>query len=837
MLRGLFNFFSNNNKLKKYAKIVEQINSYDSSMSMMTDIELQNQTNILREKIANGCSLEQLLPEAFATVKEAANRTLFMKHFDVQLIGGIVLHNGGIAEMKTGEGKTLVSTLPIYLNALTGQGVHVVTVNDYLTVRDSEWMGKIYQFLGLSVGRIYDGCSHQDRLASYQCDITYGTGNEFGFDYLRNNMSMTKDNMMRNNFNYVVVDEVDSILIDEARTPLIISGAVDTATQIYHEFNKLVKFLNDSHYEIDFKNKNVIINDEGWHNLEKILIKKSIIKPNTTLYDYENIHLINCIQQSLCANLLFSKDIDYIIKDKAIVLIDEFTGRMMEDRRYSNGLHQALEAKEGLRINHENKTMASITFQNYFNIYNKIAGMTGTAATESVEFRDIYGLHVVEIPTNKLVKRLDHEDAVYATSEDKLHAVINLIAKCYDKQQPVLVGTISIEQSEYLMKKLKKEKNIKASVLNAKNHANEAQIIAQAGALGAVTIATNMAGRGTDIQLGGAPEKYSNKEQFLDNKNKVIEAGGLFVIGSERHENRRIDNQLRGRSGRQGDIGESKFFLSLEDNLLKIFGGSKINNLLTTMGMKDDQPLTHSWISKAIANSQKKVEKHNFEIRKNLLKFDNVLNEQRKIIYEQRQKIIIADNLDGYIDSLLDNFIADLVEKFAESDHEEIKNYLLDFHINNIVFANDLGQDLKNSFVNKINVQKQNHSQEVWSFFATGILLQVIDNYWQDHLDILSELKRGINLRAYAQLNPLNEYKVEAFNLFTQLLCNIRYRFFHLLCLVEIKEEIKSLQQSNDISNDDNQNNNKHDYGKIGRNSPCPCLSGKKFKNCHGKNA
>ena len=652
---------SNDRNLRKFKKRLEEINALEPVYEKLADQELVNKTNFFKEKLKNDASLDEILNDAFAVVREASKRTLGQRHFDVQIIGGLILNDGKITEMKTGEGKTLVSTLPAYLNSLTGNGVHIVTVNDYLAKRDSEWMGEIFKFLGLKVGVIYSGQNDEEKQEAYSADITYGTNNEFGFDYLRDNMKHSTDQMFQKKRNFAIVDEVDSILIDEARTPLIISGMIEDKSDLYVKIDRLIPKIEDKDIDIDEKSKSINLTESGNESLDKILIKEGFIDEKASIYDIENVSLVHHINQALKAHKLFHKDTDYLVKDNQVIIIDEFTGRMMEGRRFSDGLHQALEAKEKVTIQPENQTLASITFQNYFRLYNKLSGMTGTALTEAEEFMDIYGLGVISVPTNMPVTRVDSDDEIYRTSEEKYEAIINNVIECNSRKQPVLVGTVSIEKSE-ILSKLLKSKKINHNVLNARYHEKEADIIAQAGKPGAVTIATNMAGRGTDIQLGGNVEDTTQlTDDQIDLKKQVIDSGGLFVIGTERHESRRIDNQLRGRSGRQGDPGESKFYLSLEDDLMRIFGSDRLDNILQRLGLDDGEAIVHPWINTALERAQKKVESRNFDIRKNLLKFDNVMNDQRKVIFDQRLEILELEDLSETVKDMRQEVLFDIL--------------------------------------------------------------------------------------------------------------------------------------------------------------------------------
>ena len=809
---------SNDRFLKKLEKDVVNINNAEKKYEKLSDNELKKKTQEFKTKLNNKETLDSILVEAFSVVREAAKRTLKQRHFNVQLMGGMVLHKGMIAEMKTGEGKTLAATLPVYLNALEGKGVHVVTVNDYLAKRDSEWMGKIYKFLGLSVGCITAGIEDEDRYKAYQCDVTYGTNNEFGFDYLRDNMKYSKDSLVQKPHNFAIVDEVDNILIDEARTPLIISGPTEDTSDLYVKINQLIPKLKKEDYEIDEKSKSVNLTDKGIEEMEKVLLKEKVLK-NNNLFDSENIVLIHHINQALRAHKLFDKNTDYIVKNNQVIIIDEFTGRMMEGRRFSEGLHQALEAKENVSIQNENQTLASTSFQNYFRLYPKLAGMTGTALTEAAELLDIYKLEVIEIPTNEKCIRIDHDDEIYRTNEEKYEAIVNQIEKCKKKLQPILIGTISIEKSEKLSQILKK-KNVDHKILNAKYHEQEAYVIAQAGQPGAVTIATNMAGRGTDIQLGGNldmqikelkienEEKKKNllKKKIENSKKTVIASGGLFVLATERHESRRIDNQLRGRCGRQGDIGESKFYISLSDDLMRIFGSEKMDGMLQSLGIKHGEAIAHRWINKAIQKAQQKVEARNYDIRKSLLKFDDVMNDQRKVIYKERTKIMETKNIKDFIHNMkketLDNIISKYIPKDSyfeqwnlsqlEKDVEEIFKIKKD--IKKIGKKEGIAdEEIKEIILKEIKNLEKNQEKDVGEenirSIEKGFLLQIIDHTWKEHLLFLDYLKQGISLRAYGQKDPLNEYKKEAFGLFENMLFNIKRNISKLLSNIKFEKE------------------------------------------------
>lgn len=891
---------ANSRVVKGLHKTVQAINSLEPALVDLSDAELQARTPLFRERLAQGESLDALLPEAFATVREAARRVLGQRHFDVQLMGGMILHQGKIAEMKTGEGKTLVATLAVYLNALEGKGVHVVTVNDYLARRDSEWMGRIYHFLGLSVGCIIHGLDDEERQAAYACDITYGTNNEFGFDYLRDNMKFSLEHMVHRPFHYAIVDEVDSILVDEARTPLIISGPSQDSSELYLAVDKIIPRLGPDDYEKDEKVRAVSLTEAGQERVEQLLIEVGLLQTGG-LYDIHNIALVHHVNQALRAHMLFQRDRDFIVKDQKVVIIDEFTGRMMEGRRYSDGLHQALEAREGVPIQRENQTLASITFQNYFRMYHKLAGMTGTAMTEASEFQEIYNLDVVEMPTNVPVQRNDHDDEVYRTAREKYEAIITLIDDCRTRQQPVLVGTVSIEKSEVLAEMLKKRK-IPHHVLNARYHEQEAFIIAQAGKPGAVTIATNMAGRGTDIQLGGHadmriamelhavtdPAEHQRRaaairEEVAAARDVVLAAGGLYVVGTERHESRRIDNQLRGRSGRQGDPGASKFFLSLEDDLMRIFGTDRMDGMLQKLGLEEGEAITHPWINKALEKAQQKVEAHNFEIRKNLLKYDNVMNDQRKVVYEQRREIMAAEDVSTMVADMRQQVINDLVSRCipansypeqwdANSLHEESRRIVnVDLPIHDWIKEDGITEvEVEERLMQVMEARMAEKEASVGGALMRSVekslLLQLLDQSWKDHLLSLDHLRQGINLRAYAQKDPLNEYKREAFELFEEMLGTLRESVTTVLMHVLIQPaEAEELPQGILAGNRPQEmHESRHDpamggsaaggdngalpegmvrrtpasadpWASTPRNAPCPCGSGKKYKHCHGR--
>jgi preprotein translocase subunit SecA len=837
---------ANDRVIKKILPVVEKVNGLEKEFEKFSDEDIIKKTLDLKRKVEKGMTLDEIMPEAFANVREAAKRSLGQRHYDVQIIGGVVLHQGMIAEMKTGEGKTLVSTLSAYLNSLNNNSVHIVTVNDYLAKRDSEWMGEVYKKLGLETGYILNGMNDEDRKRAYRSDITYGTNNEFGFDYLRDNMKFSKEQIVQSSFNYAIIDEVDSILVDEARTPLIISGSAEESSVLYKIVDKIIARLNIDDYEKDEKSKSVVLNDNAVEKLEN-LYKDQKLLTEGSLYDINNVTLLHHTNQSLKARYIFEKDKDYLVQDEKVLIVDEFTGRAMEGRRFSEGLHQAIEAKENLQVQVENQTLASITYQNYFRLYKKLSGMTGTAKTEADEFFDIYKLEVVEVPTNKSMVRVDNEDEIYRTLNEKYEAIVNLVNLCVKKKQPCLVGTVSIEKSESLSKILKK-KGINHEVLNAKNHLKEAEIIANAGKPGAVTIATNMAGRGTDIKLGGTDESSDQKKLMKISK----DAGGLFIIGTERHESRRIDNQLRGRSGRQGDPGASKFFLSLEDDLMRIFGSEKLDSVLKTLGLSDGESIQHPWITKALERAQKKVEARNFEIRKSLLRFDDVMNEQRKIIYDQRKEIIQDSDLDNLIFDMRDTFVDDIIDKevndindLTQEKRKKIsdlckQNLNITLNFDKLISGTPQIEDIKKSMIklsdNNINLKKTKYSNEVFAYAQKSILLQIIDKSWKEHLLSLDHLRQGISLRAYGQKDPLNEYKQEAFIMFEEMMEQIRYSVTKIISFVEIKTEAPIPEKSE--FDDSSKKNGLQDSAKqkIPRNAICPlCDSGKKYKRCCGK--
>ena len=879
---------ANDRMLKRYRKEVERVNALEEDIAALDDQALKAQTEKFRARLEEGEDLDDLLPEAFATVREAARRTLGQRHYDVQLIGGMVLHEGKIAEMRTGEGKTLVATLAVYLNALPGKGVHVVTVNDYLASRDAAWMGQIYEFLGLSVGCITHGMNDAERQAAYAADVTYGTNNEFGFDFLRDNMKHSRGEMVQRGHHYAIVDEVDSILIDEARTPLIISGPAEDSSEMYKALNTLIPDLTEEDYELDEKQRTVNLSDSGVEKIEARLREMGLLSTGS-LYDIENVGVVHHVNQALRAHKLFTRDKDYIVRNDKVIIIDEFTGRMMEGRRYSEGLHQALEAKEGVTIQPENQTLASITFQNYFRMYEKLAGMTGTAATEADEFAEIYKLEVVEIPTNLPVARIDHDDEVYRTLREKYAAIIETVKDCYERGQPVLVGTTSIEKSEELSALLKKQK-IPHKVLNARYHEEEAGIVAEAGRYKAVTIATNMAGRGTDIQLGGNLERRigeatagiedeAEKQKIIDKltaeheaeKAKVKELGGLYIIGTERHESRRIDNQLRGRSGRQGDPGASKFFLCLEDDLMRIFGSERMDGVLRKLGLEEGEAIIHPWINKALEKAQQKVEARNYDIRKNLLKFDDVMNDQRKVVYEQRLELMDTEDVSETIadmrSEVIDSLIAEHIPERAYPEqwdvqglHDEVERIFgLDLPI--AEWSQEEGiadEEIRERLMDAVNRQAAEkaarYGPEVMRMVEKSLLLQILDQIWKEHLQHLDFLRQGIGLRAYAQRDPLNEYKTEAFNLFSKMLDRLRETVTTVLAKVELQigdqaamnpmeEQPSPFEGAQETHIDPATGENEvgpdsadpASWGKVPRNAPCPCGSGKKFKHCHGR--
>jgi preprotein translocase subunit SecA len=913
---------ANDRRVRAYQPKVDAINALEPELEKLSDEELRARTDEFRKQVADGASLDDILVPAFATVREAAKRTLGQRHFDVQMIGGMVLHDGSISEMKTGEGKTLVATLPVYLNSLAGKGVHVVTVNDYLAKRDAEWMGQVYKFLDLTVGIIVHGLDDEQRKAAYACDVTYATNNELGFDYLRDNMKYELSQMVQRPHNFAIVDEVDSILVDEARTPLIISGPLDDRSDFYNTIDTYIPKLSAEHFELDEKVRAVTLTESGMEFLEEKLREAGLLK-GESLYDIENVSVVHHVNQALRAHKMFQRDKDYIVKNGEVVIIDEFTGRMMQGRRYSEGLHQALEAKERVQIQPENQTLASITFQNYFRLYEKLAGMTGTASTEADEFMDIYKLDVNEIPTNRPMARDDQDDEVYRTAAEKYRAIIALIQDCKERGQPVLVGSTSIEKSELLAQMLVQEgwkqhdftdanafaglytgddsakKSKDFAVLNARYHEQEAYIIAQAGVPGAVTIATNMAGRGTDIQLGGnadmrvrqeigemeagparAEKEKKIREEVARLKEKALAAGGLYVLGTERHEARRIDNQLRGRSGRQGDPGTSKFFLSLEDDLMRIFGSDQLGGMLTKLGLQEGEAIVHPWINKALAKAQQKVEARNFDIRKNLLKYDDVMNDQRKVIFEQRIELMRDDDVAGTIGDMRESVVADLVAKhIPENAYPEqwdtaglkdaVKNVLgLDLPVND--WAKEEGiadEEVRERITRQADEvmagKVAKYGAEIMRYVEKNVLLQTLDHLWREHLVVLDHLRQVVGFRGYAQRDPLNEYKSEAFQLFDNLLNRLREGVTSQLMRVEIVSQAPQMQElpqmeahhinpatgedemalagaalasdEMEVAAADRDPANPSSWGKVGRNEACPCGSGKKYKHCHGR--
>jgi len=947
MLNIAKRFFGSSNErvIRRMQGAVDKINALEPEFEALSDDQLQAKTQEFRDRYKDGEKLDALIPEAFATVREAAKRTLGQRHYDVQLVGGMVLHQGDIAEMKTGEGKTLVATLAVYLNAIPQKGVHVVTVNDYLASRDAEWMGEIYRFLGLRVGCIKHGMTDAERREAYAADVTYGTNNEFGFDYLRDNMKYALEEMVQRGHAYAIVDEVDSILIDEARTPLIISGPTDDRSDFYRKIDEIIPELTKEDYELDEKQRSVVLTEDGNEHIEQLLKDRELLEPGTDLYDVSNVSVVHHVQQGLRAHTLYTRDKDYIVKDEKVVLIDEFTGRMMEGRRLSEGLHQAIEAKENVEIQPENVTLASITFQNYFRLYGKLAGMTGTAATEAGEFENIYGLGVVEIPTNKPIDRADNNDEVYRTAAEKYAAIIDDLIDCRERGQPVLVGTVSIEKSEVLSRLLSDKKffretlghlyrtseerkeagdkgetverpplaemlkklPIEHEVLNARHHEREAYIVAQAGVPGAITVATNMAGRGTDIQLGGNPdmriERWMNEQadkglepsetdiatrreeiagELAENRRQVLEAGGLYVLGTERHESRRIDNQLRGRSGRQGDPGRSKFYVSLEDDLLRIFAPERLDTIMRTFGMKEGEAISHPWMSKALETSQRKVEQRNFEIRKNLLKYDDVMNDQRKAIFEQRIEFMTEDDVDEAVRDMRHQVIEDLVGRFVPA-----KAYAEQWDIEGLTeeaerifgFAPPIAEwaaeegiadeEIQSRFAETVDSRYAKRAAELGPDLMRRVekqmLLRIIDESWREHLRELDHLRSVVGLRGYGQRDPLNEFKTEAFNLFETLITELREKVTRTLMRIRVtsepppQPEVPQMQAThidpttgrNEMADQAGSErsqpfvarlpksaqvnpNDPDTWGKVPRNAPCPCGSGKKFKHCHG---
>ena len=839
---------SNQQELDKIQNIILAINNKENEVKSLSESDIKEKTFNFKKNAQSGSfNLNEIIPESFALVREVAKRTLGERHYDVQLAGGLILHKGKIAEMKTGEGKTLVSTLPAYLNSLTGKGVHIVTVNDYLAKRDSAWMGKIFNYLGISTGCITNDSSDIERKINYSSDITYATNNELGFDYLRDNMKYELNEMVQRSHNFCIVDEVDSILIDESRTPLIISGKLDDKTTLYLTSNEFIKHLQKIDYELDEKNKNVILSDLGIDKIEKLAVQKRILK-NNNFYDPANLDLVHHVNQALKANLLFKKDADYIVRNEKVQIIDEFTGRILDGRRFSDGLHQAIEAKENVKIEEENQTLASITYQNYFRLYQKLAGMTGTAMTESEEFFDIYKLNVVSIPTNKKMLRKDFNDKIFRTEKEKYNAIANKIIETNKKGQPILVGTTSIEKSEKISNFLS-DKKIKHNVLNAKKHEKEATIIAEAGEVGAVTIATNMAGRGTDIKLGGNKDFINSKKnndvnEIKENESKVKNLGGLCIIGTERHESRRIDNQLRGRAGRQGDPGSTFFFISLQDELMRIFGGDSIDGMLQKLGLKENESIDHPWINKAMERAQKKVENRNFDIRKTLIKFDDVMNDQRQVIFSQRLKILKENDINEVLKDFFDEILKNLnsAREAYKKTHDE-KNYLTEIKsiTGNAVNDSELleyGKLKENEFTSKINelfLSKKNSRTEILgenqnNSLEKKIFLQIIDFSWRSHLQYLEQLRQVIGLRQYGQKDPLSEFKKEAFVLFNGLLAKIKNDLIKFLLNLNIVVSDQGKKEEDDGGTNKDIKSEK----KVGRNEKCPCGSGKKFKHCHG---
>jgi len=881
---------ANERILKSFQPVVERINGLEKDLEPLSDDDLAARTGLFRERLEKGEPLDDLLPEAFATVREAAKRTLGQRHFDVQLVGGMVLHHGKIAEMKTGEGKTLVATLAAYLNALPGKGTHIITVNDYLAQRDSEWMGRVYNKLGLDVGVIIHGLDDPQRREAYGADVTYGTNNEFGFDYLRDNMKFLLDTMVQRDHHFAIVDEVDSILIDEARTPLIISGPAEDSSDLYRSVDKIIPDLVDGDFEIDEKARAVSLEDQGVEHAEELARTAGILETGT-LYDIENVALLHHMTQALRAHKLFLRDTQYVVKDDKVVIVDEFTGRMMEGRRFSEGQHQALEAKEGVTIQPENQTLASITFQNYFRLYEKLSGMTGTALTEAEEFASIYKLEVIEVATNVDIIREDNDDEVYRTADEKYASIVSLIKECRKREQPILVGTVSIEKSEMIADLLKKKK-IPHQVLNARHHDQEADIIAMAGRPGAVTVATNMAGRGTDIQLGGnlevtitnqVPDDATDRGEQIAKitaeieaeRAKVLAAGGLYIIGTERHESRRIDNQLRGRSGRQGDPGTSTFFLSLEDDLMRIFGSERMDSMLQKLGLKEGEAIIHQWVNKALEKAQQKVEARNFEIRKNLLKYDDVMNDQRKVIYEQRKELMRADDVaDTVADMRTETIEGKVADAIPENSYQEEWDIAgLSAAVEQIFgFAPDIAAWANEEGVGKIEMTERlvqacnarmaekvaSYGPDLWRMVEKNLLLQVLDQHWKEHLFKLDHLKQGIGLRAYGQRDPLNEYKGEAFEMFSSMLSILRSAVTSLLAKVELSldkrvEQPSFQSQQTRLGAPTGENEvepeletvgapavapaadvDQSSWGKVARNAPCPCGSERKYKHCHG---
>ena len=879
---------ANDRFVNKQYKIVQQINNLEPSIKQLSDTELKAKTDEFRRRIKEGETLDELLPEAFAVVREAAWRTLGQRHYDVQLIGGIVLHKGMIAEMKTGEGKTLVATLAAYLNALEGKGVHIVTVNDYLAKRDAEWMGQVYRFLGLTVDYIVHEKNDEERRAAYNCDIIYGTNNELGFDYLRDNMKFSLEEMVQRPFNYAIVDEVDSILIDEARTPLIISGAAEDSSEKYISVNKIIPQLNACDYEKDEKARSVVLTECGMEHIEQLLKSVGLITEGG-LYDINNVTLVQYVNQALRAHKIHTKDVDYIVKDGKVMIIDEFTGRIMEGRRYSDGLHQAIEAKEGVKIQSENQTLASITFQNYFRLYPKLSGMTGTAMTEEAEFGDIYNLCCVEIPTNRPILRKDEHDVIYRTEKEKYKAIIDTIMECHAKGQPVLVGTTSIEKSELIANMLAQHTNVKFQVLNARHHEREAAIVAQAGVLGAITIATNMAGRGTDIVLGGNPQliaddilakEHKGEEEITPemhrealeraramvekNKNAVVAAGGLYIIGTERHESRRIDNQLRGRSGRQGDPGHTQFYISLEDDLMRRFGAESLPSIMDKVGMNDEMPIENRMVSRTIENAQKRVESRNFEIRKNILEYDDVMNKQREIIYNQRRQVLRGENMEESIEAMIDKLVDTVCDEAAHGEPfpeawnlEQLQTRLMEIFIfpDGVDTSNypnmdssEVRDEIKAKAHARYKEKEAELGEDIFHDFERNMLLRFVDSSWMEHLDAMDQMRQGIGLRAYGQHKPIDEYRNESFDMFNDMTYNIQFNTIRALFAVTLRRPEETQQAAEEPKERTDILNARHgdeepvkkkpvSVQKVGRNDPCPCGSGKKYKHCCGKNA
>ena len=898
-LKIIHKLFGSRNErlLKRMSRVVALVNKLETDLEVLSDEQLQAKTGEFRQRIADGTSLDDLLVEAFATVREASKRVLGMRHFDVQLIGGMVLHEGKIAEMRTGEGKTLVATLTAYLNALPGKGVHIVTVNDYLAQRDADWMGKIYEVLGLSTGVVVSGQSHEEKKAAYESDITYGTNNEFGFDYLRDNMAFAAQDRVQGRLNFAIVDEVDSILIDEARTPLVISGPVDERSDLYNKMNVLIPELSlqeeeegPGDYTLEEKNKQIYLTEDGHEHVEQLLIRNGLLSEGESLYDAANLNLMHHLMAALRAHLLFQKDVDYIVQDGQIVIVDEFTGRTMPGRRWSEGLHQAVEAKENVPIQNENQTLASITFQNYFRLYERLSGMTGTADTEAFELQQIYGLEVVVIPTHHPMVREDMGDLVYLSMEEKFNAIMEGVRDSQRRGQPVLVGTASVETSEYLSKLLKGE-GIKHQVLNAKQHEKEAHIIAQAGRPGQITIATNMAGRGTDIVLGGNRDAeiaaLDNPDEAKINKvttdwqrrhDQVIEAGGLHIVGTERHESRRVDNQLRGRSGRQGDPGSSRFYLSLKDNLMRIFASDRVAGLMQKLGMEQGEAIEHPWVSKAIENAQRKVEAHNYGIRKTLLEFDDVANDQRNVVYQQRNELMEASDISDTIQAIRRDVVGGVVDSFMPPgtmdeqwdipglEEALAQEFGMEMPIGQLLeqehdlHEETLRERIMKTMENAYAEKEQQAGVEVVRHFEKAVMLQVLDVSWKEHLAAMDYLRQGIGLRGYAQKNPKQEYKREAFEMFTAMLDRIKHDVISIVSKVQVRAEsdVEAVEQQRrsqaprkykhaEASAMGEQQDGEAAEGekahtpftrkgrKIGRNEPCPCGSGKKYKQCHGK--